>query len=426
MEHQPTTRQLILFSVVLSFVVSIIGTILSLSVFGPLIAGPEAGSGGTIVYHRPSFLEKITQTTPEKIKDDVVVPVRPEDTVEKVVASASPAVVSVVASKDVPIVEQYYVDPFGDDPLFKQFFGDNGPSIQIPQLRQKGTRKQDVSAGTGFFVSSDGLIITNKHVVADKEASYTVLMNDGKKLPAKVLARDPIQDLAVLQVVGSNFPSLRPGDSSQVKIGQTVIAIGNALGEFRNTVSVGVISGLQRSIVAQGGASGPEALQELIQTDAAINPGNSGGPLLNIRGEVIGINTAVASGAQGIGFALPINKAKRDLENIKAYGRFIYPFLGVRYVIVSKELAAKQGLKRDYGALVAKGENEGGVATGSPASVAGLKEGDIILFFDGERIDIDHPLSALIQKHKVGETVTLRIFRDDKEFDVKVKLEERK
>jgi len=426
MEHQPTSQQLILFSVVLSFVVSIVGTILSLSVFGPLIAGSETGAGATIVYQRPSFLEKITQTTPEKIKDDVVVPARPEDTVEKVVAAASPAVVSVVASKDVPILERFFVDPFGDDPLLKEFFGDQGPSIQIPQLRQKGTRRQDVSAGTGFFVSTDGLIITNKHVVADQEAEYTVLMNDGKKLAARVLARDPVQDVAVLRVAGSSFPSLRLGDSSQIKIGQTVIAIGNALGEFRNTVSVGVVSGLQRSIVARGGAGGPEALQELIQTDAAINPGNSGGPLLNIRGEAIGINTAVASGAQSIGFALPINKVKQDLENVKTFGRFIYPFLGVRYIIVTKELADKFALKRDYGALIAKGDTEPGVASGSPAELAGIKEGDIILALSGERIDIDHPLAPLIQKHKVGEEVTLRIFRDEKEFDVKVRLEERK
>ncbi len=411
---------------VLSFVVSIVGTILSLSVFGPLIAGSETGAGATIVYQRPSFLEKITQTTPEKIKNDVVVPARPEDTVEKVVAAASPAVVSVVASKDVPILERFFVDPFGDDPLLKEFFGDQGPSIQIPQLRQKGTRRQDVSAGTGFFVSTDGLIITNKHVVADQEAEYTVLMNDGKKLAARVLARDPVQDVAVLRVAGSSFPSLRLGDSSQIKIGQTVIAIGNALGEFRNTVSVGVVSGLQRSIVARGGAGGPEALQELIQTDAAINPGNSGGPLLNIRGEAIGINTAVASGAQSIGFALPINKVKQDLENVKTFGRFIYPFLGVRYIIVTKELADKFALKRDYGALIAKGDTEPGVASGSPAELAGIKEGDIILALSGERIDIDHPLAPLIQKHKVGEEVTLRIFRDEKEFDVKVRLEERK
>jgi len=426
MEHQPTSQQLILFSVVLSFVVSIVGTILSLSVFGPLIAGSETGAGATIVYQRPSFLEKITQTTPEKIKNDVVVPARPEDTVEKVVAAASPAVVSVVASKDVPILERFFVDPFGDDPLLKEFFGDQGPSIQIPQLRQKGTRRQDVSAGTGFFVSTDGLIITNKHVVADQEAEYTVLMNDGKKLAARVLARDPVQDVAVLRVAGSSFPSLRLGDSSQIKIGQTVIAIGNALGEFRNTVSVGVVSGLQRSIVARGGAGGPEALQELIQTDAAINPGNSGGPLLNIRGEAIGINTAVASGAQSIGFALPINKVKQDLENVKTFGRFIYPFLGVRYIIVTKELADKFALKRDYGALIAKGDTEPGVASGSPAELAGIKEGDIILALSGERVDIDHPLAPLIQKHKVGEEVTLRIFRDEKEFDVKVRLEERK
>lgn len=428
-ENQPTTRQLIVFTVILSFIVSVAGTILSLSVFTPLLSGGDSGNGSSVIFNKRNFLEKITQTTPEKKQKDEEnnqKVVRQENTVEKVVADSAPAVVSVVASKDVPVVEQFFIDPFGDDPLFRQFFGGGGSGLQVPQLRQKGTERKDVSAGTGFIVSADGLIVTNKHVVNDQNADYTIFMNDGKKIPAKVLARDPFQDLAVLKITGSRLPFLRLGDSSKVKIGQTVIAIGNALGEFRNTVSVGVISGLQRSIVARGGSSGSEVLEELIQTDAAINPGNSGGPLLNIRGEVIGINTAIASGAQNIGFTIPINKVARDLQSVKTFGRFIYPYLGVRYIIITSELVAKFGLARDYGGFIAKNNGEPGVAPGSPADTAGIKEGDIILSINGERVDTDHTLLALIQKYQVGQEVTVRIFRDGKEFDVNVKLEERK
>ena len=240
------------------------------------------------------------------------------------------------------------------------------------------------------------------------------------------MARDPLQDLAILKIEGKDFSSLKLGDSSQVKIGQGVIAIGNALGEFRNTVSVGIVSGLQRTVVASGAVTGPETLQELIQTDAAINPGNSGGPLLNLRGEVIGINTAVAQGAENIGFAIPINKAKRDVESVERSGKIIYPLLGVRYMNITKDLADKEKLGRDYGALLRPAENEPAVAAGSPAEQAGLKAGDIILELSGELVDTDHTLASLIQKHHPGDEITLKVLREGKEFEVKVKLMERK
>lgn len=416
-EH-PTTRQVVVFTVVLSFIASIIGTILTLGVLGPIFDLTET-SGGPFIFNKPAILEKITEKeTKEKI-------IRQDEIVVQVVEKASPAVVSVVATKDVPIIEQFFIDPFGDDPFFRQFFGDRGFGFRIPQFRQKGTEKQEISSGTGFIVSEDGLIITNKHVVADTEAEYTALFNDGRKRPAKVLARDPLQDLAILKVDGSGYTALPLGDSSGVKIGQTVIAIGNALGEFRNTVSVGVVSGLQRSVIARG-ASGIEELQELIQTDAAINPGNSGGPLLNLRGEVIGINTAIAQGAENIGFAIPINKAKKDLENVKLHGKIIYPFLGVRYLIVTKELAERDKLGRDYGALLRGGQDGPAVVPDSPAAKAGLKAEDIILEVNGERVDKDHTLVSLIQKYKVGDEITLKIFREGKEIEVKTVLEERK
>jgi len=418
-EQQPTTRQIVLFSVVLSFVVSVIGTTLALGVFSPLFGVGESG-GAPILFSRPNIFQQIAEkaVAPER-------PLRQDEMIIRAVEEVSPAVVSIVASKDVPVIERYYVDPFGNDPFFRQFFG-NGSGLQVPQYRQKGTQKQEVSSGTGFIVSPDGLVLTNRHVVADIEAEFTVLMNDGRKKPAKVLARDATQDLAVLKIEGNNLPAVRFGDSGQAKIGQAVIAIGNALGQFRNTVSVGVISGLERSITAGGGGGETESLQELIQTDAAINPGNSGGPLLNVYGEVIGINTAIAQGAENIGFAIPINSAKRDVASVKAHGKIIYPFLGIRYVMVSKEMADREKLGRDYGARVVKGDTEPAVVAGSPADKAGIKDGDMILHINGERINLSHTLASLIQKYQVGDEITLKIFRDGKESDVKIKLEERK
>ena len=412
-ENKITTRQLVLFTVVLSFITSVLGTILALGVLGPLFGFGE-NAGAPFIFNRPKTLEKIS----EKVT-------RQDDLVVKAVQDASPAVVSVVASKDVPVVEQSYVDPF-NDPFFKQFFGNDGSGVKIPQYRQKGTEKRDVSSGSGFIVSPDGLVVTNKHVVADTEAEYTVFLNDGAKKSAKVLARDPLQDIAILKIDAKNLPMVRFGDSSHINIGQAAIVIGNALGEFRNTVSLGVISGLHRSIVADGAPSGPESLEELIQTDAAINPGNSGGPLLNIDGEVIGINTAMASGAENIGFAIPISNVLRALDNVKKNGRIVYPFLGVRYVIITKEIADKEKLGRNYGVLVGSSTQDSAVVPGGPADKAGIKAGDIILMVNGQRIGGDHSLTSLVQKYNIGDTVTLRVFRDGKEFDAKAVLEERK
>lgn len=228
-------------------------------------------------------------------------------TVVEVVKEVSSAVVSVIISKYVPILEVEYYNPFGEDSPFK---------IRIPRLRQKGEELKEVGGGSGFIVSADGLIVTNKHVVLDEEAEYTVLTNDGNKFSAQVLTRDSVQDVAILKINATNLPIVRLGNSDNIEIGQTVIAIGNALGEFRNTVSAGIVSGLMRTITA-GGNGFSEQLEEVIQTDAAINLGNSGGPLLNLYGEVIGINTAMASGAENIAFAIPVNKIKKDINDIK-------------------------------------------------------------------------------------------------------------
>ena len=275
-----------------------------------------------------------------------------EDAVIAAVETAAPSVVSIVVSKDLPIIEQCPYNPLGNiPPEFRQFFGDTN-GFEFSQPCEKGTERREVGGGSGFVVSGDGLVLTNKHVVSDSKASYTVLTNDGKKHDATVLARDPVQDLAVLKIKAGGFTPAKLGDSDTVKLGQTAIVIGNALGEFRNTVSVGVVSGLARSITASG-AGTIEKIEGVLQTDAAINQGNSGGPLLNLRGEVIGINTAIVSGAQNIGFAIPINQAKRDIESVKRTGNIKTSYLGVRYLLITAEIAKQQTCPLPMGRLFA-------------------------------------------------------------------------
>ncbi|MGB9743538.1 MAG: trypsin-like peptidase domain-containing protein [Minisyncoccales bacterium] len=348
-----------------------------------------------------------------------------EEAIIKVVKEAAPAVVSIVITKDVPIIEQYFYNPFKE---FEQFFGEPF-EFEIPQYQQKGTEKREVGGGTGFIISEDGLILTNKHVVSDEKADYTVLTNDGQKYPAKVLARDPLKDIALIkidQAPSQVFPVVKLGDSDTVQIGQTVIAIGNALGEFRNTVSVGVISGLSRTITASGGGIGSEVLEDIIQTDAAINQGNSGGPLLNLKGEVIGINSAMVLQAQNIGFAIPINQAKKSIEQVKTLGKIVYPFLGVRYSLIDDKIQKENNLSVNYGAWIVKGDqNEPAIVPNSAADKAGLKENDIILEFNNEKITLSNSLAKIIAKYNPGDKVILKILRDGQEKNVEVVLGER-
>lgn len=346
-----------------------------------------------------------------------------EEAVIKAVKEVSPAVVSIIITKDVPKLKLYYEDPFKE---FEQFFGQPF-EFEVPQYKQEGTEKKEIGGGTGFIVSEDGMILTNGHVVSDKEAEYTVLTNDGKKYPAKVLARDSIRDLALIKIENQEipFPTIKLGDSDKLQIGQTVIAIGNALGEFRNTVSVGVISGLGRTVTAGGGGM-IETLEDVIQTDAAINRGNSGGPILNLKGEVIGVNFAMAEAAENIGFAIPINKAKKDIEQVKTLGKIVYPFLGVRYVLITENIQKENNLPVDYGAWVRKGTGgETAIFPGSAAEKVGLKEGDIILEFNGEKITLENTLAKIIMKYNPGDKMDLKILREGKEKIFEVTLEER-
>jgi len=362
-----------------------------------------------------------------------VSPDRQEElSVEAAVKKVSPAVVSVVITKDVP---QYYSQFPGFSPNDFFNFGPFGFQLQIPNLNpspnsQKApTQKQEVGGGSGFVISSaDGLILTNKHVVSDQQADYTVVTNDGQKLPAKVVARDPFNDIAVLKVNKTGLPEVTLGDSDKLQIGQTVIAIGNALGEYRNTVTRGIISGIGRNVVAGDTTGQSESLENIIQTDAAINPGNSGGPLINLAGQVIAINSAINQSGQLIGFSIPINQAKKDINNVKQYGKIVQAYLGVRYVMINDAIAKSNNLSVNYGALIVRGQSQDQLAIipGGPADKAGLVENDIILEVNGQKVDENHSLSKVIQTHKPGDILTLKVLHKGQEKTVKVTLEEHK
>lgn len=345
-----------------------------------------------------------------------------ESAVIDVVKKTNPAVVSIVITQDVPVIERYYQQipgsPFGN--FFSPF------QFQMPQLRQNGTQKQEVGGGSGFIVSADGLIITNRHVVSQQNAEYTVFRNDGTKYTAKIIARDPLNDIAVLKIDVKNLPFLEFGSSDNLQIGQSVVAIGNALGEFRNTVSVGVISGLSRSITAGDVGGAPEQLDNVIQTDAAINPGNSGGPLLNLDGKVVGVNVAIAQGSENVGFALPANVAKSVAESVQKTGRIVRPYLGVRYTVVTPELKGRNNLPVDYGAFVTRGDQPTDVAVlpNSPAAKAGIQEDDIILEVDDKKIDDHTSLSAYIAQKNVGDHIRLKVWSKGVTKDVNVTLQE--
>lgn len=407
----------------------IILVVLLSSIFG-FISGALSG---TFFYSEiKNYLSKLNIQLPEKIierekiaeKEKEHLPqTSQEEAIISVVKSASPAVVSIIITKDLPVLEEYFYNPFEE---FEEFFGPSPFEFKIPQYRQKGTEKIEIGGGTGFIISEDGMILTNAHVVSDKEADYTVLTNDGKKYPAKVLARDSIRDLAIIKVENKEkLSTLKLGDSDKLQIGQTVIAIGNALGEFRNTVSVGVISGLGRTITASGGGM-IETIEDVIQTDAAINQGNSGGPILDLKGEVVGVNFAMAQAAENIGFAIPINKAKKAIEQVKTLGKIVYPFLGVRYVVINETIQQKNNLPVNYGAWVIREEGgESAIFQGSAAQKAGLKEGDIILEFNGEKITLDNSLAKIIMKYNPGDKVILKILRKGQEKIFEVILDER-
>lgn len=340
----------------------------------------------------------------------------------KVIKKLMPSVVSIVISKKLEDIEKELPE---DMAPFMPF---SSPEIHIPEEKIDANGMVQIGGGSGFIVSPNGVILTNKHVISERDAEYTVITDDGEKYHAEVLARDPIDDVAILKIAAEDLPIVTLGDSSKLELGDDLLAIGNTLGLFKNTVSRGIISGLSRSIAAKPDPK--EAAQELrglIQTDAAINPGNSGGPLVNLDGEVIGINAAIVFGAQNVGFAIPINSAKRDLADVKKFGRVRRPLLGLRYVNVDENLQQKLNLPVNYGALVmSKGHNQEAVIANTPASVAGLREKDIVLECNKIKLTMDKTIQDFLEELNVGDLLKMKVLRNGKILDLIAELAERK
>lgn len=364
------------------------------------------------------------------------------DAIKKV----SPAVVSIIASRDLKVYS-------GQNSPFSQSGGIPGfPGFQfnIPQQNQPNSgnsndytvQKQQVAGGSGFIISADGLVLTNKHVVSEQNVDYSIIMNDGTEYDGEVVSVDPSYDLAVVQIVKkgelkkdknsrtklSNLPIVELGDSDASQVGQKVLAIGNALGEYQNTVTSGIISAKGRHIQAGGASSGRETLSGLLQTDAAINPGNSGGPLVSLDGQVVGINVAIDTTGSSIGFAIPINDVKTILDSVKKYGRIVRPSLGVRHIILNKAKANELQLPVDHGALLVGDDANGqfAVVPGSAADKAGLKMKDVILSVDDKDITTDYSLQESIRNHKPGDQITLKVWRSGQTITIKVTLDESK
>ena len=375
------------------------------------MAGLVGGIGGvSAVFNSPSLQKSIGivsengQLTINPTTKVETISIKEDSAVIAAVKKVSPSVVSVIFTKDVQVMNPFW--------YFNQ---------------GQGTVQQEQGGGTGFVLTSDGLIATNRHVANVQGAKYEVLTQDGKKYEAKVMALDSISDFAILKIEAKNLTPVEFGDSEEMDIGQRLIAIGNALGEFQNSVTVGVLSGKERTITASD-SSGNQTLDGLLQTDAAINEGNSGGPLLNLKGQVVGINTATASKgqAEGLGFAIDINSIKAAIESYKKSGKIVRPYLGVRYQSVDKKIAAYRGMSADKGVLVIGDQQNGASAVqkDSPADKAGIKEGDVILKINSEEITQGKSLIRILSRYNPGDEVNLKIMRGAEEKDIKVKLGE--
>lgn len=324
-----------------------------------------------------------------------------QTTMEKVIQQTLPSVVTVGVRDTSTSGNNFRNDPFNP--------------FSPPQSQSD----KPAYIGSGFIISSDGLVVTNKHVVSDIGFSYNVIANDNKVYPVQKIYRDPLNDLAILQISAQGLTPLPLGDSSQLKLGTVVMAMGTPLGQFQNTVSQGIISGLGRGITAGSPFSGSvEQLNNVIQTDAPISPGNSGGPLVDLSGNAVGINTAVASEGQNIGFAIPVNTVKEMIQNFQRNGNsFQQGFLGIRYQMIDEETAIQNNVPQ--GAYVVS------VVQDSPADKAGIQARDIITEFDGNKIAVSNEksLSQLIALKKSGERVNIALWRNGNTTTVQATLQ---
>lgn len=351
-----------------------------------------------ILRTHPNLL--LTQNVTSPISNQDTKLVNEQSAVIDVVKKVGPSVVTVgIDTSGQPRSSSIFNDPFG---IFQQ-----------PDQPNQSSEDEDNYIGSGFIVSKDGLVVTNKHVVSEQD-KYFVVDANGKKYTVGNIYRDPLNDLAILKISNppaGGFKSVAFGDSDKIEVGQFAIAIGTALGQFRNTVTTGVVSGVGRGISAGSPYEGfVEQLDNVIQTDAAISPGNSGGPLLNSAGQVVGINTAVASQGQNIGFAIPINLVKQSIEDFNKTGQFNRAFLGVSYVLISRQAAVVNEIPQ--GALVRE------ITSGSPAESAGIQVDDIITQIDNDKITDKNTLANIVNKKKVGQKINLKVYRDGKAMDI--------
>lgn len=370
-------------------------------VAGSLFLGGLSGAGASYFFLKAFSVPAVSTTTDENAMIEAQ-------------QAVAPAVVSIVE----------YVDL---QELRGQYFGGSG----IPA---SGETLKEVGGGTGFIIDPSGIVLTNKHVVSNEKGQYVALLNDGTEFEVSIEAVDPGNDIAIVRLLaeaGSDaeallgqLPYAKFGDSSELLVGQQVLAIGNALAEYENTTTAGIISATGRKVVASDAAGRPESLYGLIQTDAAINLGNSGGPLINLQGEVIGLNTAVDTEAQGIGFAIPIDDVKPAIESWQTYGAILRPMLGVRYVMLTAPRAHDLGFDVDHGALIVGDPQTGELAVveGSPADEAGLEEADVVLAVDGTEINLEYTLQDVVLHHQVGDIVTLTVWRDGVTLELAVEL----
>ena len=377
---------------------------------GFVLFGMGIGVGGTYALTNPQVLNRITENPIVNKVDSINQPAiaampAPSNFVVDVVKETGPAVVRINAQKTVKTqVPQQFNDPF-----FQRFFGSQAPHFPDTKV-ERGT-------GSGFILTENGQILTNAHVV-DGADQVTVTLKDGRTLQGKVMGTDPTTDVAVVKIEADNLPVVKVGNSDRLQVGEWAIAIGNPLG-LDNTVTTGIVSASGRSS-SEVGISDKRV--EFIQTDAAINPGNSGGPLLNSNGEVIGMNTAIIQNAQGIGFAIPINKAQQIAQQLIATGKAEHAYLGIQMVEVTPELKQQlkeQGgvdLKSDRGVVIMK------VMPNSPADLAGIQSGDVIQSVNGQEIKTPSEVQAIVEKTSIGSELPLEVSSDDRPVKISIKV----